>query len=177
MSTNKILFLDRDGVINVDVVHLHHIEDCQFVDGIFDLCRAAKEKGYLLVIVTNQAGIAKGLYSEDDFHQLMDYMQDVFEKEDCPIDDVFFCPFHTEAVIPEYRYDSPDRKPNSGMLLKALGKHHADAKNSMIIGDMETDITAGQKAALGKTILYSPEGKKTAADITIRSLRDGIELL
>ena len=147
------LFLDRDGVINVDKNYVHRIEDCEFVDGIFDLCRAAKAKGYMLIIVTNQAGIAKGYYTEQDYVTLMNYMGAEFEKQGCPLDDVFYCPFHKDG-LGEYRKDSEDRKPNPGMILKATVKHHIDLKTSVLIGDKDSDIEAGRRAGVGINIFY-----------------------
>ena len=147
--SNKALFLDRDGVINVDKHHVYRIEDCEFVDGIFDLCRKAKSEGYLIIVVTNQAGIAKGKYTEEDYFKFRDYVHKEFEKQGCPIDGEYYCPYHTEAVIEKYRQDSYDRKPNPGMILKAQKDFDIDLSQSILIGDKESDIEAGKKAGVG----------------------------
>lgn len=146
---NKALFLDRDGVINVDKHHVYRIEDCEFVNGIFDLCRKAKQEGYLIIVVTNQAGIAKGKYTEEDYFKFRDYVHAEFEKQGCAIDAEYFCPYHTEAVVEKYRRDSEDRKPNPGMILKAQKDFDIDLSKSILIGDKQSDIDAGESAGVG----------------------------
>ncbi|MDE5831698.1 MAG: HAD family hydrolase [Desulfovibrio sp.] len=148
----KALFLDRDGVINVDYGYVYKIEDCVFIDGIFDLCRAAKELGYKLIIATNQAGIAKGYYTETDFLKFMDHIRKEFIAQDCPLDDIFYCPYHKDGT-PPWREDSPDRKPAPGMLKKAAEKHNLDLARSALVGDRESDILAGINAGVGLNIL------------------------
>ena len=151
-ACNKALFLDRDGVINVDKHYVHKIEDCEFIDGIFDLCRRAKDKGYKLIVVTNQAGIAKGYFTENDFHTFMEYVRSEFIRQGCPLDDVFYCPYHKDG-IGKYKMDSFDRKPNPGMILKAAKKHNIDLKQSILIGDKKSDIEAGKKSGIKHNIL------------------------
>jgi D-glycero-D-manno-heptose 1,7-bisphosphate phosphatase len=94
------LFLDRDGVINVEKNYVHRVEDFEFLDGIFDLCRAAIERKMPIVVVTNQAGIGRGYYSEAQFQTLTEWMKDRFEEERAPISAVYFCPNHPEQGIP-----------------------------------------------------------------------------
>ncbi len=154
---NKALFLDRDGVINVDKHHVYKIEDCEFIDGIFDLCRKAKSDGYLIIVVTNQAGIAKGKYTEEDYFKFRDYVHKEFKKQGCPIDAEYFCPYHTEAVIEKYCKDSYDRKPNPGMILKAQHDFDIDLNQSILIGDKQSDIEAGNRAGIKVNILKSAQ--------------------
>ena len=153
-SKNKALFLDRDGVINIDYGYVHDVKDCQFVDGIFDLCVAAKEKNYKLIVVTNQAGIAKGFYTLKDFWLFMDYIKQEFSSRGCPLDDIFFCPYHKDG-LPPWNQDSQDRKPQPGMILKAAEKHALSLADSILIGDKESDILAGLNAGIGKNILIN----------------------
>jgi D-glycero-D-manno-heptose 1,7-bisphosphate phosphatase len=150
----KALFLDRDGVINVDYGYVHRIKDFKFIDGIFDLCRAAKKLDYLLIVVTNQAGIGRGLYTESDFFALTEWMKYCFENEGCPLTDVYFCPFHPEFGVGQYKKDSFDRKPNPGMLVKAIQKYRIDTDKSILIGDNESDLKAGLSANISKNILF-----------------------
>ena len=166
--THKALFLDRDGVINKDTHHLHKIEDCEFMDGIFDLCRDYKSKGFEIVVVTNQAGIAKGIYSEADYFKLRDFIHAEFEKRGCPIAAEYFCPYHPNGNG-EYKRASFYRKPAPGMILRAAKDLNIDLAQSVLIGDAETDIAAAKTAGVGKTIRLINEnnmrgGKETAAD-------------
>ena len=151
----KALFLDRDGVINVDYAYVSRIDDFEFIDGIFELCRAAVEKGYLLVVVTNQAGIGRGLYTESDFYTLTDWMKSRFVQENCALTAVYFCPTHPEYGIGEYQRESNFRKPNPGMLLQAAIEHDIDMKASIIIGDKLSDMQAGKRSGIGISLLYS----------------------
>ncbi len=149
---NKAIFLDRDGVINVDKNYVHKIEDCEFIEGIFDFCRKAKTQGYLLIVITNQAGIGKGYFSIEQYNIFMDYIKEQFIKENCPLDDIFFCPYHIDG-IGGYKLDSIDRKPNPGMIWKACAKHKINVQQSILIGDKETDIEAGKQANISNCIL------------------------
>ncbi len=150
---NKALFLDRDGVINIDHGHVFEISKFQFVEGIFELCKRAQDLGYLLIVVTNQAGIAKGFYSEEQFLELTKWMKNEFAKRQIKITKVFYCPYHLESKIEKYRQDSFDRKPNPGMILKAIEEFNIDPQESLIIGDKETDIEAAQKAKIAQQFL------------------------
>lgn len=154
MVVNKALFLDRDGVINIDYGHVFEKEKFNFVDGIFDLCKTAQKKGYLIIIVTNQAGIAKGFYSEEEFIELKRWVENEFKNEGIKITKTFYCPYHKEGKIEKYRQDSFDRKPNPGMLLKAMNEFNIDPKSSIMIGDKETDIEAGKRSGISKNYLF-----------------------
>lgn len=154
LSKNKALFLDRDGVINIDHGHVFEKENFHFIEGIFDLCKRAQECGYLIIVVTNQAGIAKGLYSETQFLELTKWMEKEFAKHDIKISKTFYCPYHVEAKIEKYRQDSEDRKPNPGMLLKAIEEFNLDTEKSIMIGDKESDIEAAKRANIGLRLLF-----------------------
>lgn len=149
----KALFLDRDGVINEEINYLYRQEDVHFVPGIFPLCRTARGLGYKLVVVTNQSGIARGMYAEADFHQLMDWMREEFARESCPLDAVYFCPYHPKHGIGEYRREHPDRKPGPGMLLRAAQDLKLTLPDSVLVGDRCTDIAAAHAAGLRQAFL------------------------
>lgn len=123
----KALFLDRDGVVNVDGGYVHRIEDFQLVPGILELCRRAKEKGYLVIVATNQSGIGRGMFTEEDFSRLTDYMKGVFRNAGAEIADVFHCPSVDDG--------HPDRKPNPGLFLKACTAHGLDMASCVSVGD------------------------------------------
>ena len=158
MSVNRALFLDRDGVINHDSGYTSSIENFQFIDGIFDLCRAAKQLGYLIIVVTNQAGIGRGYYTEADFLKLTEWMCKRFEAEGAPITEVFYCPYHPEYGEGNYKKESFDRKPNPGMILKAAEKYKIDLAQSIMIGDKDSDMQAANNAGVGIRCQYMVDG-------------------
>lgn len=153
------LFLDRDGVINVDHAYVHRKEDFHFVDGIFELVAAATKAGYLVVIVTNQAGIGRGYYTEADFYSLMDWMREQFALRGGRIDAVYFCPYHPEHGIGEYRKESERRKPAPGMLLEAAADLNIDLANSIMVGDKASDMEAARAAGLQIMFCLGPDAE------------------
>lgn len=155
--TNKAVFLDRDGVINVDHGYVYRKEDFEFVDGIFELCRYFQEQGYLLIVVTNQSGIARGMYTEDQFQELTDWMVRQFQEQGIEIAKVYHCPHHPEFGATETR-DCECRKPKSGMIREAITEFDLDPRVSLLIGDKDSDIIAGQHAGLaGLYLLCKPD--------------------
>ena len=159
-------------MINVEKNYVHDIKDFEFVDGIFDLCRAAVEREALLIVVTNQAGIGRGLYTETQFHKLTKWMEDRFLEEKAPLAAVYFCPYHPSHGLGAYKKESFDRKPNPGMLLRARDDFIVDLSSSILIGDKETDIQAAQSAGIGKTVLLGQHTMKSKADMIVTSLVD-----
>jgi len=147
------LFLDRDGVINIEKNYVYRIEDFEFMPGIFELCSTAQERGLALVVVTNQAGIARGYYTEADYQRLTAWMLAEFRSRGIDLDAVHHCPYHPTAGIGEYRRESFDRKPNPGMLLKARLSLGLDLHHSVLIGDKTSDIEAGRAAGVGHLML------------------------
>jgi len=140
----KALFLDRDGTINVDYGYVYQPEKFELIGGIIELCRKAQEKGYLIIVITNQSGIARGYYTDADFQKLNQYMMDVFSVKGVTITDVFYCP----------ELSGPRRKPECGMFLEAQQKYEIDMSASVSIGDKERDIEAGKRAGVGKNLLF-----------------------
>ena len=174
-ATNRALFLDRDGVINEDIGYLHKIQDCQFMPGIFDFCRQYKNNGYKLIIVTNQAGIAKGKFSEQDYKLLTDFIHSQFKKQYCEITAEYYCPYHIDG-LPPYNRNSFYRKPNPGMILRAAKDYNINLPASALIGDNETDILAAKSAGVGNTIRIINEQnmrgtKTTVADNIIKIIQ------
>ncbi len=121
MSRRKALFLDRDGVINVETGYVHCREEFIFQEGIFELCSAAESLGYLIIVVTNQAGIARGYYTESEFFELTEWMIAEFERRGIAITKVYHCPYHPVHGLGEYRIDSPDRKPETRHVAAGAG--------------------------------------------------------
>jgi D-glycero-D-manno-heptose 1,7-bisphosphate phosphatase len=168
---NRALFLDRDGVINVDRGYVHRPEDFEFVDGVFSVVHRAAELGLCTVVVTNQAGIARGFYSESDFESLTRWMCRRFSAEGAPLTAVYHCPYHAEGLGQWRVADHPDRKPNPGMLKRAISELSLDARRSLLVGDQETDILAARSAELGAAALFAPNGPppKTLANAVLRN--------
>lgn len=152
LGGRRALFLDRDGVINVEKNYVHRIEDFEFIPGIFELCACARDLGFVLVVVTNQAGIARGFYSEADFERLTKWMLGEFRERGIEIARVYHCPYHPTAGIGDYRQESFDRKPQPGMFLKARDELGLDLAGSVLVGDKDSDIEAGRAAGVGTLI-------------------------
>ena len=149
---NVALFLDRDGVINVDGNYVHNRHEFLWCDGIFELCRAAHQHGYRLIVVTNQSGIGRGRYSQADFASLMEWMCNEMSAQGAPIAKVYHCPYHPDAVLPQYRADHPWRKPAPGMILQARDDLGLDLSRSILIGDRPSDIAAASLAGIGISV-------------------------
>jgi len=145
----KALFLDRDGVINVEKAYLYKVEDFEFINGIIDLCLHYESLGFIIIVVTNQSGIARGYYSEEDFSILTSFMIKEFSSHKVNIAHVYHCPHH-ESISGKCEC----RKPLAGMLLQANKDYDIDLKNSIIIGDKERDVEAGLNAGLLETYLF-----------------------
>ena len=170
------LFLDRDGVINVDHGYAHTPEEFKFIDGIFDLVCAANRLGYLVVVVTNQAGIGRGYYSEEQFHSLTLWMKSRLAEHGGRIDAVYFCPYHPEHGIGEYRRESEFRKPAPGMLLQAQSELGIDIEQSIFIGDKPSDMAAGRAAGVG-TLLHFNGGNASNDTVVITQLAEALTYL
>lgn len=169
---NKALFLDRDGVVNKEKNYLYKIEDFEFIDGVFDACRYFQAQGFLIIIITNQAGIARGKYSEKDYQILTDWMNNQFENQNINISKVYYCPHH-----PDFSGECKCRKPNHKMLLDAKKEFNIDFKNSILVGDKNSDIAAGMNAGIGKNFLISTGHKITENNYKVNILDNLTELI
>ena len=155
------LFLDRDGVINVDHGYIHRPDQFEFVSGIFELARFwTNELSRPIIVVTNQSGIGRGYFDESAYADLARWMCDRFEAEHATIARVYHCPYHPQHGVGEYRRDHPWRKPNPGMILQAASDFGLDLAGSAIMGDTMSDIEAGAAAGIGLRVLVaSPPSK------------------
>jgi D-glycero-D-manno-heptose 1,7-bisphosphate phosphatase len=148
------LFLDRDGVINVDTNFLYRPEECRLIDGIAGLVHTANQLGYVTCVITNQSGIGRGLFTEADFHRLMEYMSLKLLEQDARLDAVYFSPYHPLHGVGHYMRESDCRKPAPGMLLRAAEEHGIDLARSVLVGDRCTDLEAGNAAGVPKLFLF-----------------------
>ncbi len=157
------LFLDRDGIVNLDFGYVHRIADFVFRDGIFELCAAAQGLGMAVVIVTNQAGIGRGYYTEADFHILTEWMLSQFAERGVQLTGVEFCPDHPTHGLGRYRQDSVRRKPGPGMILDAAAAHGIDLPASALVGDRASDMQAGRAAGVGRLFLLPADEAEAEA--------------
>jgi D-glycero-D-manno-heptose 1,7-bisphosphate phosphatase len=163
------LFLDRDGVINLDHGYVCRAEQFDWIEGVFETVAAATACGVPTIVVTNQAGIARGYYSEQEYLQLTAWMLSAFHLRGSPLLAVYYCPYHPDGVGLFQANDHPDRKPNPGMLLRAAVDHDIDLASSILAGDQETDIEAGIRAGVRATARFGNRSmlEPTRADVVV----------
>lgn len=142
------IFFDRDGVLNVDVGYLYKIEDFQWIDGAIEAIKYCNDKDYYVFVITNQSGVARGYYREDDIHKLHQWMNEDLYKYSAHIDEFFYCPHHIKGVIPEYSFDCECRKPKIGMIKQALEKYDINIEKSLLIGDKDSDIECAKNVGI-----------------------------
>jgi D-glycero-D-manno-heptose 1,7-bisphosphate phosphatase len=170
------IFLDRDGTLNVDHGYVHEIDDFQFIDGAIDACRTLKEMGYALVLVTNQSGIARGKFTEDQFMHLTEWMDWSLADRDVDLDGIYFCPHHPDGEG-EYRQICECRKPKPGMFIDAQKELNIDMAASYMVGDKPEDMQAAAAAGVGTKVLVRTgkpvtEQGEALADWVLNSLAD-----
>ena len=149
----KAVFLDRDGVINKEINYLHKIEDFEFTHGCIDGLTKLQQQGYLLFVITNQAGIGRGYYTEADFEHLNQWMLTTLKASGIEITAVQYCPHHPEHGLGTYKLDCECRKPKTGMITPLIEKYNIDTTKSLLIGDKISDIDAGFQANINTLIL------------------------
>lgn len=152
----KAVFLDRDGTIIDNQGDLGDPNGVNIIDGVKDAIKALAEAGWLLIVVTNQAGVARGVFTEQDIHAVHDHIDTLVG----PIAKYYYCCFHEEGKVEEWRGSHPWRKPAPGMLLQAIEDFDIDSTSSWMIGDTARDMQAGQAAGC-KTIWLTAPGRVT----------------
>lgn len=152
----RALFLDRDGVLNVDHHYVGRPSEFEVIDGAFDALRHAKSLGYALVVVTNQSGIARGYFSPGDYRILEQHMRAVFASEGVHFTGIYHCPHHPEGIVPEFSIACDCRKPKPGMILQAAREHGIDLGASIMVGDKESDAYAARAAGVRRICLITP---------------------
>ncbi|KAG0601375.1 hypothetical protein M758_11G105700 [Ceratodon purpureus] len=158
-------FLDRDGVINVDHGFTHRPEDLIFTPTAVDGIRALNRAGYLVIVVTNQSGVARGLYSCADVERFHDHLQQMLAREGAHIDGFYYCPYHPAGSVAAFAIDHEDRKPRPGMLLRAIRDWRIDRARSFLIGDRQSDLDAAAAAGVAG-FLVAQNNCNLAAQVT-----------
>ena len=170
----KAIFLDRDGVINVEKEYLHEIADFEFIDGVLEACSDYIEKGYIIIVITNQSGIGRGYYTEEAFEKLTTFMKNEFLKNSIHISNVYHCPHAPEESC-------ECRKPQIGMITQALGDYDIDLANSWLFGDKESDVQTAINGGIGHYALirtgHAIDEQNSKAQYIFNSLLDTIPLI
>jgi D-glycero-D-manno-heptose 1,7-bisphosphate phosphatase len=167
----KAAFIDRDGVINEERAYVHKPEDFEFIKGTVEALLRLQAAGYLLVVITNQSGLARGFYKEEDYIRLTSYMADRLRAAGVMLDSVEHCPHLPDAPLERYRLECDCRKPQPGMLRRAMANLGIDSGASVLIGDRASDIEAGRKAGVGRCYIVRSGHPVSHEDI---ALSDGV---
>ena len=147
-TKNKAVFFDRDGTLNVDIAYLHRPEDFIWIEGAKEAIKYVNDKGYLAILVTNQSGVARGYYPEEDIKTVYDWMNKELAKIGAHLDALFYCPHHPQGKIPAYTQSCKCRKPDTGMVDEACERFHIDRSKSYLVGDSERDMECARKAGV-----------------------------
>jgi D-glycero-D-manno-heptose 1,7-bisphosphate phosphatase len=150
---DRVVFLDRDGTINKEVDYLYKIEDFEFIPNAPEAIKIFHELGYKVIVITNQAGVARGYYKETDIEILHKYIDKLLEKGGTYINAYYYCPHHPDGTVKEYSYQCNCRKPETGMIDQAIRDYDVDLGRSILIGDKEIDIKTGKNSGIGKSYL------------------------
>lgn len=172
-TRHPALFLDRDGVLNVDRGYVSRIEDFEWIDGAIECVANFKHRGWFVFVVTNQSGIARGLYTEEDMEALHAHMARELAAHGTQIDRFYHAPWHEEGEVTRYRKASIDRKPGPGMLLQAMAEFPVNREQSFLIGDKETDMQAARAAGVG-AFLFRGGNIAQFAEWALASFEDGV---
>jgi D-glycero-D-manno-heptose 1,7-bisphosphate phosphatase len=159
MNGKPAVFLDRDGVLNEDRGYVHRWEDFSFLPGAIDALRQLQQKGYLLVVITNQSAVARGLCAEADVLALHERMRTVLREQGIELAGIYHCPHHPQGSVPRYARACPCRKPEPGMILCAAQAHGIDLARSLLVGDKISDLEAGRAAGIPSLYLVVPPGQ------------------
>ena len=164
----RALFLDRDGVINVDHGYVWQPERFEALPGVFDALRMAQALGYALIVVTNQSGIGRGYFSEEDYARLEVHMRSVFASEGVTFDGIYHCPHYWPEV--DGTPPCACRKPQPGMILRAAEDHAIDLAHSILVGDKASDLAAASAAGVGRAYRVGEAADGRSLADVVRSL-------
>lgn len=164
-ALRKAAFLDRDGVINLDRAYVHKWEEFEFVPGAVDAMRRLKQAGYALVVVTNQSGLARGMYTEEQYQTLTAHMRRALSEAGAEVDAVYHCPHHPKGKVPQLAVDCDCRKPEPGMILRAARDLGLSLADSILVGDKPSDIEAARAAGVGRAFIVQSDNDESTGDL------------
>jgi D-glycero-D-manno-heptose 1,7-bisphosphate phosphatase len=177
----KAVFLDRDGTINQEKEYVSRIEDFEFIPGSLEALKRLTESQIKIFVITNQAGIAKGYFTLEEFHRLTEWMTGRCEREGIHLEKVLYCPHHPDGVVPEYTRDCSCRKPNSALIEQVMEENAFRTDEVILIGDKNTDIEAGRRLGvrtyLVETGYGSAEKNRTKATFVKGNLKEAVDHL
>lgn len=159
----KAVFLDRDGTIIREANYLSDPNEVELLDGAAKGIQALSEAGYLIIVTTNQSGVARGYFDEETVHAVNDRMRVMLKDEGAKVDAVYYCPHHTKGDVEHYRKECNCRKPMPGMIEQAIGEHHIDPYQSWVVGDKEADVVFGKNKDCRTVLVLTGYGEKTRA--------------
>jgi D-glycero-D-manno-heptose 1,7-bisphosphate phosphatase len=155
-------FLDRDGVINVDRGYTHRPADLEFTPTAVEAIRLLNQSGYHVLVVTNQSGVARGLYGLAEVEAFHAHMNAALGERGAHIDAFYHCPYHPDGRVPEFAIEHEDRKPAPGMILRAMREWHADPARSFLVGDNQSDLQAAVAAGIAGYLIETNVGDLAA---------------
>ncbi len=167
MKRVEAVFLDRDGTINIEKNYVHKIEDFELIPGTIEALRLLTDCNIKTYIITNQAGIARGYFTEDQFHELTSYMLSCFEKNECKIEEVLYCPHHPEGIIPKYTQKCLCRKPGTKLIEDVIKRDRININRVSLVGDRDSDIEAGHRLGLTTYLVLTGYGKEHQEDTKV----------
>ena len=174
MAKIKAVFIDRDGTINVEKEYVYKIEDFELIPGTIDALKLLTNHGIRIYIITNQAGIAKGYYTEKQFRQLTTSMLEMFEKEGIKVEKVLYCPHHPEGTVPKYTMNCLCRKPNTKLIEDVIMLKKYLINELALIGDKNSDIEAGNRVGIITYLIQTGYGKKHQINTTATFVKSDI---
>jgi D-glycero-D-manno-heptose 1,7-bisphosphate phosphatase len=174
----KAVFIDRDGTINQEKEYVNRIEDFELIAGSLEALKLLTQYGIKIYIITNQAGIAKGFFTMDQFHHLTEHMIHYFESEGIKVEEVLYCPHHPDGIVPEYTKDCLCRKPNNKLIKDTIEENDFKADELVLIGDKNSDIEAGKSLGITTYLVETGYGAgekyKTNATFVKKNLEDAV---
>ncbi len=179
---NRVVFLDRDGVINKEVDHLHKVRDLRLLPGAARAIAKLNRSGFLIVVISNQAAVAKGMLTEEGLDEINAELLRRLARRGAKIDAIYHCLHHPEATVKKYRVKCDCRKPSPGMIIEAAKSLNIDLKKSFFIGDTTSDILAGERAGLTTILVqtgYAGRDKKheVKPDVTVKNLPEAVKYI